>query len=129
MTTSVYRTATGTLTAAQINDLKDTNPLAIPAPAADEYIVVHWAFMFLDHGGTDFIQAAGTDHQALRYTGGVEIDEIGSEAQYTAFIEAAADARAALALTPGHDRKMRDQLQELIREIEERGTGGGDPMY
>lgn len=45
------------------------------------------------------------------------------------FHEAAADARAALALTPGHDRKMRDQLQGLIREIEERGTGGGDPMY
>jgi len=32
--------------------------------------------------------------------------------------EAAADARAALSLTPDHDAKMREQLQELIEEIE-----------
>jgi tetratricopeptide (TPR) repeat protein len=37
--------------------------------------------------------------------------------------EASADAHAALSLTPEYDRKMREQLEKLIGEIEELGPG------
>lgn len=83
--------ASGTLTAAQINDLKDTQITAIAAPGAGLAVVPLWIHIFHDHGGTDFVQAAGTDHLALAYSGGVEIDEIGTEAQCTALVEASAD--------------------------------------
>ena len=91
MTTTGFTVVRGTITTAQMLDLKDTNPLAIPAPAADEYVVPLWVHLFMDHAGTDYVQNAGTDHLALRYTGGVEIDEIGSQAQCTAFLQASAD--------------------------------------
>lgn len=45
------------------------------------------------------------------------------------YTEAAADALAALSLTPEHDRKMREQLEKLIGEIEERGGGDNDLTY
>jgi Tfp pilus assembly protein PilF len=40
--------------------------------------------------------------------------------------EALADARAALSLTPEHDQKMREQLGQLIEEIEGYGIGEED---
>ena len=83
--------ATGTLSASEINDLKDTQITAIAAPGAGLAVVPLWIHIFHDHGGTDFVQAAGTDHLALAYSGGVEIDEIGTEAQCTALVEASAD--------------------------------------
>ena len=43
--------------------------------------------------------------------------------------EAAADARAALSLTPEYDRKMRTQLEELIKEIEGLNDGSEDNTY
>ncbi len=42
--------------------------------------------------------------------------------------EAGVEARGALAITPDHDTKMRQQLEELIKEIETRGEEKGD-MY
>jgi tetratricopeptide (TPR) repeat protein len=43
--------------------------------------------------------------------------------------EAEADARAALSLTPEYDRKMRTQLEDLVKEIEELAGGAKDEMY
>ena len=80
------------LTAAQVNDLKDTNIEVVSAPAAGLAAIPVSVFIFHDHGGTDFVQAAGSDHIAILYNGGSEIAELGSEAQCTALVEASADA-------------------------------------
>ncbi len=79
------------LTAAQLNDMKDTNVELIPAPATGLAVVPVGIHMFLDHGGTDFVQGAATDQFALKYNGGAEIVEIGLAASFESFIEAAAD--------------------------------------
>jgi len=84
--------ASGTLSAAELKALRATPIEAIAAPGAGYAIVPYVVSLFMDHGGTDFVQTNGSDHLALRYSGGVEIDEIGTEAQCTALIEAAADA-------------------------------------
>lgn len=86
--------ASGTLTSAQLLDLKDTQITCVAAPGAGRAIVPITITLVHDHGGTDYIQAAGSDHLALRYTdgSGAEIDEIGTEAQCTTFLEASADA-------------------------------------
>ena len=91
-TSGGYYVLTGTLTSAEALDIKDTHPEVIPAPGAGYSVVPLWIHIFHDHGGTDYVQDAGTDHLALRYSGGVEIDEIGSEAQCTALLEASADS-------------------------------------
>lgn len=85
-------TASGTLTASQINNLAATQITAVAAPAAGRAIIPLHIMLVHDHGGTDFVQTNGADHLALKYAGGAEIDEIGTEAQLTAFIEASADA-------------------------------------
>jgi len=89
----VFGVASGTLSASEINDLKDTQITAIAAPGAGRAVVPLWIHIFHDHGGTDFVQDAAGDHLALAYSGGVEIDEIGSEAQCTALVEASADTQ------------------------------------
>jgi len=43
--------------------------------------------------------------------------------------EAAADAEAALSLTPAYDTKMRQQLEQLIGELKDLGAGEGGPYY
>lgn len=80
------------LNAAAVNGLAAANVEVVSAPAAGlavDPIAVH---MFLDHGGTDFVQTNGADHLALLYNGGSEILEIGLEATLTTFLEASADA-------------------------------------
>lgn len=87
------------LTAAQVNALVATNIELVAAPAAGlaRYpVAVH---LFLDHGGTDFVQTVGTDHLAIKYAASNEIAELGSEAQCTALIEAAADAALIVPIT------------------------------
>lgn len=79
-------------TAAQLIDMKDTNIEVIPAPGAGLAVIPIGIHMFLDHGGTDFVQAAATDQFALLYNGGSEIVEIGLAATFEAFIEASVDA-------------------------------------
>lgn len=93
------------LTAAQVNALAAANitvvsaaPLQTKANVARIPVAV---FIFLDHGGTDFVQVNGTDHLALKYSGGIEISEIGTEAQCTALLEAAADAQLYVPLAGG----------------------------
>jgi len=80
------------LSASEILALLGTNIEIIPAPAAGLAVLpVAW-FIFHAHGGTDFVQPAVTDALALKYNGGIEICEMGSEAQMEALIEAAGDA-------------------------------------
>jgi hypothetical protein len=64
-------------------------------------IVPYFVSLFNDYSGAAFVQTAASDHLALRYSGGVEIAEIGSEAQCEAFIEAAADASLAFPMILG----------------------------
>lgn len=87
------------LTAAQILALRATNIEVVRAPASGYAAVPIAVHMFLDHGGTDFVQTAGSDHLALLYNGGSEIVEIGLEATLTTLLEASADA--AMAVTFG----------------------------
>lgn len=83
------------LTAAQVNALVATNIEMVPAPGAGLAVLPVMVHMFLDHGGTDFVQTNGTDHLALLYSGSTELFEIATEAQLTTFIEASADAALA----------------------------------
>lgn len=80
------------LTAAQVNALIGTNIEIIPAPAAGLAVVPIFAFLFNEFGSAAWVQAAASDAFALKYNGGAEIAELGSEAQMTALIEAVADA-------------------------------------
>lgn len=80
------------LTAAQVNALAATNIDLVAAPGAGLAVYPLAVHLFLDHGGTDFVQTAGTDHLALKYKASNEILELGSEAQCTALLEASADA-------------------------------------
>jgi hypothetical protein len=91
-TTQMVQIKNTQLTAAQVNDLKDTQITVVPAPAAGFAVIPLWVHMFLDHGGADFVQNAGTDQIALRYVASTEIAELGTATQMTAFIEASADA-------------------------------------
>ncbi len=80
------------LTAAQVKALRATNIEVVGAPAAGWAAVPVGVHMFLNHGGTDFIQTNGADHLALLYNSGSEITEIGLEATLTTFLEASVDA-------------------------------------
>lgn len=80
------------LSATNINNLLGTNIELVAAPGAGLAVIPLAIHLFHDHGGTDFVQDAGTDALAIRHSGGTEISELGSEAQMTAFIEASADA-------------------------------------
>lgn len=80
------------LTAAELNDVMDTNIEVVAAPPAGYAAIPLEVMMFLDHGGTDFIQAAATDQFALLYNGGSQIVELGLAATFETFIEASADA-------------------------------------
>jgi len=82
-----------TVTAAQLKALAATNIELVAAPGAGLAIIPVGVMLFMDHGGTDFVQTAGTDHLAVRYSASTEISELGSEAQCTALVEASADAR------------------------------------
>ena len=79
-------------TAAQLNDMKDTNIEVVPAPLTGFAAIPTGIYMFLDHGGTDFVQGAATDQFALLYNGGSQIVEIGLAATFETFIESSADA-------------------------------------
>lgn len=79
------------LTAAQVNALIGTNIEIIPAPAAGLAVVPMFVFLFNEFGSAAWVQDAATDALALKYSGGAEIVELGSEAQMTALIEAVAD--------------------------------------
>lgn len=80
------------LTAAQVNALLATNIELVATPGANLAVIPVAVHMFLDHGGTDFVQVNNTDQLALKYNGSTEIIEFGTEAQCTTFLEAAADA-------------------------------------
>lgn len=80
------------LSSAQVNALLGANIEVIAAPAAGLARVPVFVHMFLDHGGTDFVQVSDTDQLALKYNGGAEIAELGTQAQCTTFLEASADA-------------------------------------
>jgi hypothetical protein len=80
------------LNAAAVNGLLGANVQLVASPGANLANIPVAVFMFLDHGGTDFIQVNNSDHLALVYNGGAEIIEFGAEAQCTALLEAAADA-------------------------------------
>ena len=80
------------LTAAEINDMKDTNVEVVAAPPSGYAAVPIEVMMFLDHGGTDFVQGAATDQFALKYDGGSQIVELGLAATFETFIEASSDA-------------------------------------
>ncbi len=80
------------LNTADILALAGTNITVVANPGAGLAVVPVSAHLFMTHGGTDFIQVQGEDQLALRYAAGAEITELGTEAQCTALIEAAADA-------------------------------------
>lgn len=80
------------MAAAVVNDLKDTNIEMVPAPGAGLAVIPTAVYMFLDHGGTDFVQNAGTDQLALKYNGSSQIVELGLAATFTTFIHASGDA-------------------------------------
>ncbi len=80
------------LTAAQVNALAAANIEVVAEPAAGLAVDPIAVFMFLDHGGTDFVQTNGADHLALLYNGGAQLYEIALEATLTTFLEASADA-------------------------------------
>ncbi len=87
------------LSAAQLNGLAAANITVVAAPAAGlAAFPVGWS-IWLDHGGTDFVQTNGADHLALRYSAAAEICELGTEAQCTALLEASADAALAGAVS------------------------------
>lgn len=80
------------LTAAQLNGLAAANIDVVTSPGAGIAAIPVAVHLFLDHGGTDFVQTNNTDQLALKYKASNEISEIGTEAQCTAFLEASADA-------------------------------------
>lgn len=80
------------LTAAQVNALLATNITVVTAPGANLAVFPVAAFIFLDSGGTDFVQVNNTDQLALKYSASNEITEFGTEAQCTALLEATGDA-------------------------------------
>jgi predicted RecA/RadA family phage recombinase len=80
------------LSAAQVNALLATNIEVVPTPGANLAVFPVRVAIFLDHGGTDFVQVNNSDQLALKYNASNEIGEIGSEAQCTALLEAGADA-------------------------------------
>ncbi len=80
------------LDAAAVNGLLGANVELVAAPGAGLAVVPVAVHMFLAHGGTDFVQDAGTDMLALLYNGGAEITELGTAAQLTTLLEASADA-------------------------------------
>jgi hypothetical protein len=92
---------TTTLTSAQIKALNATPITVVTAPGAGYAVIPLYVHLFHDHGGTDYVQTAGTNHLALEYTGSTEILELGTEAECTAFIEAGADAHMFLATLLG----------------------------
>ncbi len=81
-----------TLTAAEVKLLLSANIELVPEPAAGFAVVPVAIALKLDHGGNnDFVQTAGTDHLAVRWSGAQEIQELGSEALCTTLLEGAAD--------------------------------------
>jgi hypothetical protein len=93
--------ASGTLSNAELLALLATPITVIAAPGVGKAIVPYFVSLFNDYSGAAFVQTAATDHLALRYSGGVEIAEIGSQSQCEAFIEAAADASLAFPMILG----------------------------
>ncbi len=80
------------LNAAAVNGLLGANVEVVPTPGANKAVYPVAIQLFLDHGGTDFIQVNDTDQLALRYTASNEIGEVGTQAQFKTLIEAGADA-------------------------------------
>lgn len=81
------------LASADVKGLMATNITLVDAPGANLAAIPVAVHLFLAHGGSnDFVQGAGTDHLALRYSASTEIAEIGSQAQVTTLIQASADA-------------------------------------
>lgn len=80
------------LTAAQVNALLAANIEVVSSPGAGLAVFPVAAFIFLDHGGTDFVQVNVTDQLALKYSASNEITEFGTQAQCEALLEAGADA-------------------------------------
>jgi hypothetical protein len=87
------------LTASQVNNLAATNIELVAAPPAGTALWPTRVHLFLDHGGTNFVQVNNSDALAIRYSASTEIQELGSEAQMTTLLEAAADAALTIPVT------------------------------
>lgn len=113
------------LTAAQVNALAATQQTLVAAQGAGTAIVPLGLLFFLDHGGTDFVQAAGTDALAIKYAGGAEIQEVATEAQMTALLEASADALLLCPITSAVVPTANAALQLDNNGASEYTTGNG----
>jgi predicted RecA/RadA family phage recombinase len=89
---SLVRYTDTQLSAGELNAVRGANIEVVATPGANLAIFPIAVHIFLDHGGTDFVQVNNSDQLALLYNGSNEIMEIGSEAQCTALLEAGADA-------------------------------------
>lgn len=87
------------LTASNVNNLLATNITLVTAPPAGFALYPTEVHFFMDFGTAAFVQAAGSDALAIRYSASTEIQELGSEAQMTALLEAAADAALIVPIT------------------------------
>ena len=88
--TNYQRTASVSVTSAEILALNTTPKTLIASPGEDNFIIVDEVFLFHDHGGTDYV---GGDDLAINYTDGSG-DSLISDISETAFLEASADAYA-----------------------------------
>lgn len=113
------------LTASQVNNLLGTNIELVAAPAAGLAVFPVAVHLFLDHGGTDFVQAAASDHLAIRYSASNEIAELGSEAQCTALIEATGDAALYVPVTAAFVPEAATALDLDNNGASEYATGDG----
>ena len=113
------------LTAAQLNGLAAANIRVIDEPEDGFAICPRAVFLYLDHGGTDFVQTNGSDHLALKYTGGTEIAELGTEAQCTALLEASADASLFVPLTTAYVATAATAIDLDNNGAAEYSTGNG----
>ncbi len=112
------------LTAAQVKALLATNIEVVATPGANLAVIPLRVDMFLDHGGTDFVQVNATDHLALKYEASTELFEIGTQAQVTTFLEAAADA--ALAFIFGNAAAAAGIVPEANKPIDLDNNGAAE---
>ena len=80
------------LSSAELLALAATNIEVVAAPPAGLAAMPIAVHVFLDHGGTDYVQVNNADQLGLLYSASTVISDIGTEAQCTTLLEASADA-------------------------------------